>query len=106
MFFPAHETTYVVGPSGSGKSSLAALLTRCYEPNYGVIELDEQLLNVLDEDWTRERIFHLGQGTILFEGTVEENVAIARRGGAGRAEVVAACRASLLHEFIRDLPDG
>jgi ATP-binding cassette, subfamily B (MDR/TAP), member 1 len=113
MFFPAGEATYVVGQSGSGKSTVAALLTRLYTPQYGVIELDDQEMQHLDLGWTRSNIFHVSQNAILFSGSVAYNVAMGLAGSpfrtpadCSRAEVVAACKASALHEFISTLENG
>lgn len=54
VFLPAGETTFIVGASGSGKSTVAQLLLRMYELREGMIKLDEQDLSYLDENWTRE----------------------------------------------------
>ncbi|KAG8758544.1 hypothetical protein FRC14_007972 [Serendipita sp. 396] len=114
LFLPASEMTFIVGGSGSGKSTIAQLLLRLYDPQQGSIELDRQSFSYLDEKWTRARIAAVTQGHILFDGTIHENVAMGVAGGTSgrhprdvtREEVVAACRVALMHDFIRDLPDG
>ncbi|PVG03933.1 P-loop containing nucleoside triphosphate hydrolase protein [Serendipita vermifera] len=114
LFFPAGEMTFVVGGSGSGKSTLAQLLLRLYEPQDGAIEMDSRSFNYLDEHWTRGQIAAVSQGQILFDGSVHENVALGvagrlderRPSEVTREEVVAACRVALMHDFVRDLPDG
>ncbi|KAG8836175.1 hypothetical protein FRC17_009518 [Serendipita sp. 399] len=114
FFLPAGETTFIVGGSGSGKSTIAQLLLRLYEPQQGSIELDNQSFSFLDEKWTRAHVAAVTQGHILFDGTIHENVAMGVAGGTSgrkpkdvtREEVVAACRVALMHDFIRDLPDG
>ncbi len=113
MFFPAGEVTYIVGSSGSGKSTVAALLTRLYTPQYGIIELDDQSLHHLDLAWTRSNIFHVSQNPILFSGTIAYNVAMGLAGSpfrtpsdCSKAEVIAACKAGVLHDFIKDLDKG
>ncbi|KAJ7594062.1 P-loop containing nucleoside triphosphate hydrolase protein [Mycena floridula] len=113
LYLPARETTFIVGGSGSGKSTIAQLLLRMYAPQSGSIQLDDQDISYLDEQWTREHVAAVSQGCILFDMTVHENVAMGLVGASGRtpadatrAEVVAACTAALMHEFIRDLPDG
>jgi ATP-binding cassette subfamily B (MDR/TAP) protein 1 len=114
LFLPAGEMTFILGGSGSGKSTLSQLLLRLYEPQEGSIELDSRSLNYLDEHWTRSHIAAVSQNTILFDGTVHENVALGIAGGFSgrhprdvtREEVVAACRVALMHDFIRELPDG
>src|SRR3984957_2386175 len=114
LYLPAYETTFIVGGSGSGKSTLAQLLLRMYEPQDGTIQLDVQDMSYLDEAWTRQHVAGVSQSCILFDMSVHDNVAMGLSGpGSGRRpedatreEVVAACRMALLHDFIRDLPDG
>ncbi len=115
LFLPAHEMTFIVGSSGSGKSTVAQLLLGLYEPQRGgQITLDEQDIQYLESEWVRENVMGLGQavgggGVILDGSSVFENVAVAAVVGAGeitREEVEEACRAALLHDFIRDLPEG
>jgi ATP-binding cassette subfamily B (MDR/TAP) protein 1 len=55
LFLPANETTFIVGSSGSGKSTVAQLLLRMYEPQSGTISLDEQDVRFLDEAWMRAK---------------------------------------------------
>lgn len=114
LFFPAGEMTFVVGGSGSGKSTLAQLLLRLYEPQEGAIEMDSRSFSYLDEHWTRGQVAAVSQGHILFDGSVHENVALGvagrldgrRPSDVTREEVIAACRVALMHDFVRDLPDG
>lgn len=107
LFLPAHETTFIVGGSGSGKSTIAQLLLRMYEPQDGSISLDDQDINYLDESFTRQNMACISQGCILFDMSVHDNVAMGRSDGqATREEVIEACRAALMHEFVRDLPEG
>jgi len=114
IYLPDCDTTFIVGGSGSGKSSLAQLLLRLYEPNSGEILLDEQDFFHLDTEWTRSHIAAVSQGCILFDMSVHDNVAMGLAGSdsgrkpsdATREEVIAACRSALMHDFVRDLPDG
>ena len=113
LFLPAHETTFIVGGSGSGKSTVAQLLLRLYDPQSGMIQLDNQDMSYLDDAWTREHIACVSQECILFDMTVRENVAIGVAGSGLRKpedvtmeEVTEACRAALMHDFVRDLPGG
>jgi ATP-binding cassette subfamily B (MDR/TAP) protein 1 len=116
LFLPAHETTFIVGGSGSGKSTIAQLLLRMYVPQDGCVMLDDQDMGYLDEVFMRENLVGVSQGCILFDRSVHDNVAMGRlrRHGDGeeeenevsREEVVDACRAALMHEFVRDLPEG
>ena len=85
-----------------------------YNPTAGSIFLDDQELSFLDEDFTRKHIAAVSQNCILFDMTVHDNVAMGLAGPGSsrrpedvtREEVVAVCRAALMHEFVRDLPDG
>ena len=112
LFFPAGETTFVVGGSGSGKSTVAQLLARLYSPESGSVFLDDQDAAYIDETWLRSHVAVVSQSCILFDGTVHDNVAmgvaglIRRPEEVTRVEVEKACQASLMHEFVRDLPDG
>ncbi len=111
MFFPAQETTYIVGGSGSGKSTIAQLLLRLYRADAGVIEVDSCDLTHLDPDWCRERIAAVSQTSIVFDMTIRENVALGVT-GTGRTtpvtdeQIATACRVALLHDFVQGLPDG
>jgi len=116
LFLPANETTFIVGSSGSGKSTIAQLLLRMYEPQQGTISLDEQDVRFLDEEWMRSHVAGVGQqgasGVVILDGkSVLENVAAGLVGHCDgrevtREEVEEACRAALVHEFVRDLPEG
>jgi ATP-binding cassette subfamily B (MDR/TAP) protein 1 len=110
LYLPANETTFIVGSSGSGKSTIAQLLLRMYEPQVGEVSLDEQDMRFLDEEWMQEQIAGVSQGgVVILDGkSVCDNVAASVWGtrGVSRTEVEDACRAALMHEFVRDLPDG
>ncbi|KAM5532993.1 hypothetical protein V8D89_013335 [Ganoderma adspersum] len=114
IFLPPQETSFIVGGSGSGKSTLAQLLLRMYTPTVGSIFLDDQELGFLDEDFTREHVAAVSQNCILFDTSVHDNVAMGLAGPGStrkpqdvtREEVIKVCRAALMHEFVRDLPDG
>ncbi|GAA5960635.1 hypothetical protein JCM3765_005883 [Sporobolomyces pararoseus] len=119
LYFAARETTYVVGISGSGKSTVGNLLLGLYKAETGQIEVDEQGLDWIDEEWLRSHVACVSQGaSVLFDGSIHDNVAIGVVGqlqedgtkrkmeDVSREEVIAACRGALIHDFIRDLPDG
>lgn len=114
MFLPIHEFTFIVGGSGSGKSTLAQLLSRLYQPSSGTIFLSGQDLAFLDEQWVRQHVAVVSQNCILFDMTVHENVAMGLAGAGGirrpedvtREEVVSACTAALMHDFVKELPQG
>jgi len=114
MYFPEGDTTFIVGGSGSGKSTVAQLLTGMYSQQSGQITLDQQDIQVLDERFARQHIALVSQSCIMFDMSVHENVAMGLAGSPSgrrpedvtREEVIAACRVALMHEFVRDLPDG
>ncbi len=101
----AGERVGVVGPSGSGKSSIVRLLLRLFDPQSGAIEIGGRDLRVLDPEALRSLIAVVSQDPWLFHGTVEENLRLGKP-GALDAEVEAAARAANAHEFIVALPDG
>jgi len=102
---PAGTTTAVVGHSGSGKSTLSRLLYRFYEVNAGAITIDGQDIRQVTQDSLRHAIGIVPQDTVLFNDTIEYNIAYGRP-GASHDEIVAAARAASIHDFIASLPDG
>ncbi|KAG6862068.1 hypothetical protein C0995_007198 [Termitomyces sp. Mi166 len=110
LFLPASETTFIVGASGSGKSTVAALLLRLYTPQFGEMCVDERDVRFLDDTWLRSHVMGVGQGygcDVVFEGlTVAENIAVAVTGHPSQQDIEEACRAALLHEFVLGLPNG
>lgn len=120
LFLPPGETTFIVGGSGSGKSTIAQLLLRLYIANGGEITLDDQSFAYLDEKFCREHIAAVQQGCILFDMSVHDNVAMGLAGagpdpGTGitrrpadvsREEVIEACKMAMIHDFIVSLPEG
>jgi ATP-binding cassette subfamily B protein len=102
---PAGTTTAVVGHSGSGKSTLSRLLFRFYDVQQGAISIDGQDIRKLTQDSLRHAIGIVPQDTVLFNDTIEYNIAYGRP-GARREDIVAAARAASIHDFIESLPDG
>ncbi|QOY94309.1 ABC transporter ATP-binding protein/permease [Massilia sp. UMI-21] len=102
---PAGTTTAVVGHSGSGKSTLSRLLFRFYDVNGGAIRIDGQDLRDITQASLRAAIGIVPQDTVLFNDTIEYNIAYGRP-GASRDDIVAAARAASIHDFIESLPDG
>jgi ATP-binding cassette subfamily B protein len=102
---PAGTTVAVVGPSGSGKSTLARLLFRFYDAQQGQISIAGQDIRVVTQSSVRQAIGIVPQDTVLFNDTVEYNIAYGRP-GASRAEVEAAARAAHIHDFIVSTPKG
>ena len=102
---PPGRTVAVVGPSGSGKSTLARLLFRFYDAGGGRITIDGQEVRAVQQASVRAAIGIVPQDTVLFNDTIEYNIAYGRP-DASREEVLEAARAAHIHDFIASLPDG
>lgn len=102
---PAGKTIAVVGHSGSGKSTLSRLLFRFYDVDSGRISIDGQDIRSVTQASLRRAIGIVPQDTVLFNDTIEYNIAYGRP-GASRAEVEAAAKAAHIHDFIVSTPDG
>jgi ABC-type transport system involved in Fe-S cluster assembly fused permease/ATPase subunit len=102
---PAGKTVAVVGPSGSGKSTLARLMFRFYDVDSGRISIDGQDIRSVTQKSLRESIGIVPQDTVLFNDTVEYNIAYGRT-GADRAAVEGAARSAHIHSFIASTPKG
>lgn len=105
LTIPAGQTVAVVGATGAGKSTLAKLLARFYDPTDGAVRLDGVDLRDLTTPDLRRGIVMVTQEAFLFSGTVAENIAIGRP-DATREQIEDAARAIGAHDFIRSLPDG
>lgn len=119
MYLPSGDTTYIVGGSGSGKSTIAQLLLGLYEPATGTVEMNDQDMRFLDPEWRRSHVAAVSQQPIVFDLDVHDNVALGLCGTGSvealnanhvpkvsREQIISACRTALLHDFIKDLPDG
>jgi ATP-binding cassette subfamily C protein CydCD len=102
---PAGATVALVGPSGAGKTTIANLLLRFWDPDRGAIRLDGVDLRELTLDGLRGRIALVAQDTYLFNNTLEANVRLARP-EATREEIEAALAQAALADFVAALPDG
>lgn len=102
---PAGRTVALVGPTGAGKSTIAKLLARFYDPTDGVVRLDGVDLRSVADDELRRAVVMVTQESFLFSGSVAENIALGRP-SAARDEVVAAARAVGADGFISALPEG
>lgn len=102
---PAGQTVAVVGATGAGKSTIARLVARFWDPTEGAVALDGIPLTDLDEDDLRRAVVMVTQDNFLFSGTVADNIVFGRP-GASRAEVEAAATAIGADAFIRALPQG
>jgi len=99
------QTLALVGASGAGKSTLAKLALRFYDPTEGAVFLDGRDLRDLRLRELRENVAVLLQETLVFHGTIGENIAYGRP-GATAAQIERAARAADAHEFISALPGG
>ncbi|WP_406454445.1 ABC transporter ATP-binding protein/permease [Streptomyces sp. NBC_01622] len=105
LTLPAGQTVAVVGSTGAGKSTLAKLLARFYDPSDGRVLLDGVDLRELSGPELRRGVVMVTQEAFLFSGTVAENIAIGRP-DAPREEIERAAKAIGAHDFISALPDG
>jgi ATP-binding cassette subfamily B protein len=101
----AGQTVALVGVTGAGKSTLARLAARFYDPLEGEVCLDGVPLHRLADADLRRRVVMVTQESFLFSGTIADNIAFGRP-GANRDEIEAAARAIGAHEFIAALPEG
>ncbi|EKX37099.1 hypothetical protein GUITHDRAFT_78381 [Guillardia theta CCMP2712] len=106
------ETLALTGPSGGGKSTIAALITRLYEPSSGKILLDGINMSTLSASWIRKQIAVVNQDPILFSDTIEANIAYGRPHAKrsisefATVDIQDAARRANALSFIVDLPDG
>ena len=101
----AGEQVALVGPSGAGKTTITYLVPRFYDPDEGRITLDGYDLRDLAQEQLRQHIGMVTQETFLFHASIRENLLYAKP-DASEQEIVAACRAANIHDFISALPDG
>jgi len=102
---PAGQTIALVGTTGAGKSTMAKLISRFYDPTKGSVELDGVNLRELADDDLRKAVVMVTQEAYLFSGSVAENISLGKP-GASVEEIQNAAKAVGAHEFILSLPDG
>ena len=100
----AGTTVALVGPTGSGKSTLVNLIPRFYDPTSGTVRLDGYDVRTLKQKSVRDQISLVLQDTVLFSGTLWDNIAYGRPNATSQ-EIVAAARAANALEFIEKLPE-
>ena len=106
--FPAGETTFVVGKSGSGKSTIGNLLVRFYNVGSGELLVDGHPINILDINWLRKNVTLVHQQSVLFNESVFQNIAFGHRDHSRvrKEEVKRAIETALLQHTVSDLPQG
>jgi ATP-binding cassette subfamily B protein len=102
---PAGQTVALVGETGAGKTTIARLLGRFYDPRSGRVTLDGIDLRLLPDEVLRAEVIVITQENYLFSGTVADNIRLGRP-GASAADVEAAARMTGAHDFIAALPEG
>jgi ABC-type multidrug transport system fused ATPase/permease subunit len=105
LHVPPGQTVALVGATGAGKSTLAKLVARFYDPDGGRVLVDGHNLRDVTERSLRSQLGIVPQEGFLFSGTIRDNIAFGRP-DAGDDEIRAAARAVGAHEFIERLPDG
>ena len=101
----AGEFVGVVGPTGAGKSTIVSLIPRFYDVQSGTIRIDDKDIADYKLDALRHQIGYVLQETILFRGTIAENIAFGRP-DATREEIMAAAKLANAHDFISAMPKG
>ncbi len=102
---PAGQTIALVGTTGAGKSTLAKLISRFYDPSEGKVTIDGVDIKDISNKDLRREVVMVTQEAYLFSGSVAENIQLGRP-DATMEEVIAAAKAVGAHEFILSLPDG
>ncbi|MFM7086180.1 MAG: peptidase domain-containing ABC transporter [Cyanobium sp.] len=105
LSIPRGKFVAVVGTSGSGKSTLTKLLARLYEPERGMVLVDGIDIQKVELYSLRRQIGIVPQDTVLFDGSVEENITLTNP-EASSEEIIEAATVACAHEFIMDLPAG
>ncbi|MVT70940.1 ATP-binding cassette domain-containing protein [Bradyrhizobium pachyrhizi] len=99
------ETVAIVGATGTGKSTLVSLVPRLYDPVQGAVLIDGQDVRTHSVKSVRSQISMVLQDSLLFSGTIRENIAFGRPESTDE-EIIAAARVAKAHDFIHTLPDG
>jgi ATP-binding cassette subfamily B protein/subfamily B ATP-binding cassette protein MsbA len=101
----AGETIALVGPNGCGKSTLLGLLARFYDPDTGTVSVDDLSLRTVNLRSLRKQLGIVSQDTVLFDDTIQANIAYGRPNST-LEEVEAAAKQAHAHEFIAAMPQG
>ncbi|KAG2498202.1 hypothetical protein HYH03_003955 [Edaphochlamys debaryana] len=106
LTLPHGRTTALVGLSGAGKSTVANLISRFYEPQEGTLLLDGEPISMFTRGEWAKAVSLVSQDPVLFSGTIADNISYGKFGMASMEEIVVAATAANAHEFIMRLPDG
>ncbi|KAE8147972.1 P-loop containing nucleoside triphosphate hydrolase protein [Aspergillus avenaceus] len=108
FFFPAGETTFVIGKSGSGKSTLSQLLSRLYSPTSGEIRIDGMLIQNLSKNWIRKNVTLVEQKSVLFNESIFMNIAFGRHDYdyVQKEDVQECIDLAMLDSIIDHMPNG
>ncbi|KAJ5778100.1 hypothetical protein N7520_001346 [Penicillium odoratum] len=108
LFFPAGDTTFVIGKSGSGKSTLGQLIMRFYSPTSGEILIDGHPINSLKIDWLRKNVSILEQKSVLFNDSVLQNIKFGRPAAesVSAKDITVSIELAMLDNMIEGLPRG
>ncbi|MCL2539147.1 MAG: ABC transporter ATP-binding protein/permease [Oscillospiraceae bacterium] len=101
----AGEMVAVVGATGVGKSTLAQLIARFYDPTQGVIKMDSRDLRAIKLESLRQNVGMVLQETFLFNGTIADNISFANP-DASRQDIEEAAKIARIHQDILEMPDG
>jgi ATP-binding cassette subfamily B protein len=102
---PAGKVLAFVGPTGAGKSSLAGLICRFYDPTSGKVSIDGRDIRSFTQKSLREQVSFVLQNTVLFHGPIWQNIAYGKP-NATRYEIIEAARIANAQEFIEKMPQG
>jgi ATP-binding cassette subfamily B protein len=105
LSIPAGQTVALVGESGAGKSTIAALIPRFYEADQGTIAIDGVDVLDLRQQFLREQIGIVQQSPFLFDTTIRDNILFGNR-AASEEELIKAAKQANIYDFIQSLPEG
>ena len=99
------QTIALVGPTGSGKSSILKLILRFYDNQTGEIKIGEHSIRDYDLSSLRSQVSYVSQDAYIFSGTISENLSFGTQ-GATEEKIIEACKKAEVYEFIQSLPEG
>lgn len=106
VFVCYFQTVALVGESGSGKSTVISMIERFYNPDSGMILIDQVEIQTFKLSWLRQQMGLVSQEPVLFNETIRSNIAYGKTGGATEEEIISAAQAANAHNFISSLPQG